>query len=42
MIATATSAFGVCWWVVPVGEVGFVTLWPVLSPNSIYTKAGEA
>ena len=23
-----TSAFGVCWWVVPVGEVGFVTLWP--------------
>ena len=28
IFASTTSAFGVCWWVVPVGEVGFVTLWP--------------
>ena len=28
VVAATASAFGVCWWVVPVGEVGFVTLWP--------------
>ena len=28
VVATSSSAFGVCWWVVPVGEGGFVTLWP--------------